>query len=91
MQIKYFAYLRNDSGCKEESLPGSFTAISLLKFLAEKHGPSLKSHILSESGEDIHEDLIFLVDGRHIEFIGGKEREISNDSVVSLFPRIAGG
>ncbi len=91
MKIKYFAYLRNDSACKEETISGSFTALSLLHFLAERHGSALRNHILSEDGEMIHDDLIFLVDGRHIEFMNGKETQISNEAVVSLFPRIAGG
>ncbi|MDD2484595.1 MAG: MoaD/ThiS family protein [Eubacteriales bacterium] len=91
MKVKYFAYLRNDSACKEESIPGSFTALSLLHFLAERHGSGLRKHILSEDGEKIHDDLIFLVDGRHIEFMNGEETQISSDAVVSLFPRIAGG
>ena len=91
MEIKYFAYLRNDSHCKEESVPGSSSAIALLQFLAEKHGSELRQHILSDDGQEIHPDLIFLVDGRHVEFMEGKDTIISEDAVVSLFPRIAGG
>jgi sulfur-carrier protein len=91
MKVKYFAYLRNDAGCKEEPVSGSSTALALLQLLAEKHGPSLRQHILSDDGQDIHADLIFLIDGRHVEFLTGKDTVISENAVVSLFPRIAGG
>ena len=91
MIVKYFAYLRNDAGCKEEPVSGFSTALALLQLLADRHGPSLGQHILSGNGQDIHEDLIFLVDGRHVEFLAGKDTLISENAVVSLFPRIAGG
>jgi len=91
MKIKYYAYLREEAGCKEESLSGSFTALSLLRFLGEKHGPGLSRHLLSPEGDEIHADLIFLLDGRHIEFLNNKETIIPENSIVSLFPRIAGG
>ena len=91
MKVHYFAYLRNEAGCREESVSGSFRALALLEALAQKHGSALRKHLLSEDGTEIHADLIFLVDGRHVEFLEGKDTMITESAVVSLFPRIAGG
>lgn len=92
MVIKYFAYYRNFAGRKEESiLLGPLSAIELLKELGRRHGSTLEKALLTENGEEIHPDVIFLIDGRNIDFMSGKDSIVSNDSIVSLFPRIAGG
>lgn len=91
MKVKYFAYLRDYAGCKEESISGSSTALTLLHVLAKIHGPTLGKHILTEDGKEIHEDLIFLINGRNVDFLQGKDSVIDEGAVVSLFPRIAGG
>ncbi|HVI41702.1 MAG TPA: MoaD/ThiS family protein [Anaerovoracaceae bacterium] len=92
MVVKYFAYFRNFAGRKEESLLlGPITAIELLKELCRLHGSALKNGLLTENGEEIHPDVIFLIDGRNIDFLAGKDSVVNQDAVVSLFPRIAGG
>ena len=92
MIIKYFAYYRSFAGRKEESLLlGPLSAISLLHELGRLHGNTLNKALLTEDGEDVHPDVIFLIDGRNIDFLAGKESVVQKDSVVSLFPRIAGG
>lgn len=92
MVIKYFAYYRSFAGRKEESLLlGPLSAINLLKELGRLHGNALRKALLTEDGEEVHPDVIFLIDGRNIDFLKGKESVVERDSVVSLFPRIAGG
>lgn len=92
MVVKYFAYYRNFAGRKEESLLlGPISAIDLIKELVRLHGSALRKALLTEDGEDIHPDVIFLIDGRNIDFLTGKGSIVEKDSVVSLFPRIAGG
>lgn len=92
MVIKYFAFYRNFAGRKEETLLlGPLSAIDLLKKLSEIHGSTLKKEFLTENSEEIHPNVIFLIDGRNIDFLNGKDSMINEDSVVSLFPRIAGG
>jgi molybdopterin converting factor small subunit len=63
----------------------------LLRELSSLHGSALRKALLTEDGTDIHPDVIFLIDGRNIDFLKGKESAVEKDSVVSLFPRIAGG
>lgn len=92
MVIKYFAYYRNFAGRKEESLLlGPLSAIDLLKELSKLHGSALKKELLTEDGEDVHPDVIFLINGRNIDFLAGRDSVVEKDAVVSLFPRIAGG
>ncbi|MDD3169601.1 MAG: MoaD/ThiS family protein [Eubacteriales bacterium] len=92
MVVRYFAYFRNFAGRKEESLLlGPISAIELLRELSSLHGRTLEKALLTDNGEEIHSDLIFLIDGRNIDFLNGKDSVIGKEAVVSLFPRIAGG
>jgi len=92
MVIKYFAFYRNYAGRKEETLLlGPLSALELLKKLSDLHGTELRKQFLTGDGEEIHPDVIFLIDGRNIDFINGKDSIVGENSVVSLFPRIAGG
>jgi len=92
MIIKYFAYYRNFTGRKEETLLlEPLSAIDLLREICRIHGSALRKELLTEGGEEIHQDVILLIDGRNIDFLSGKDTVIGTNSVVSLFPRIAGG
>lgn len=92
MIIKYFAYFRQDAGCKEESLSlAPITALELLRKISGIHGQRLNEKLLTPAGDDIHPDVIFLIDGRNIDFLQGSDSMVGENAVVSLFPRIAGG
>ncbi len=92
MIVKYFAYYRKYAGLKEETLLlEPLSALDLLKELCRLHGSALERELLTAGGEEIHPDVIFLIDGRNIDFLDGKNPIVDRESVVSLFPRIAGG
>ena len=92
MIIKYYAYFRKDAGCKEETLLlAPLSALNLLQKLADIHGDGFRKNLLSGDQTEIHPDVIFLIDGRNIDFIRGKDSMIQEDDVISLFPRVAGG
>jgi molybdopterin synthase sulfur carrier subunit len=92
MIVKYFAYYRKYAGRKEETLSlGPVTAIELLRELISLHGSALRKELLTADGDEIHPDVIFLVNGRNIDFLKGKDSVLEGDAVISLFPRIAGG
>ena len=92
MIVKYFAYFRNDAGCKEETLLlAPLRVLDFLNKLSEIHGPRLRKRLLTADLKEIHPDVIMLIDGRNIDFIDGKDSIVSEDAVVSLFPRVAGG
>jgi len=92
MIVKYFAYFRKDAGCKEETLLlAPLSVLELLNKLSEIHGQRLRKRLLTADQTEIHPDVIFLIDGRNIDFIDGKDTMVSQDAIVSLFPRVAGG
>jgi len=92
MIVKYFAYFRKDAGCKEETLLlAPLSALELLKHLSQIHGRRLQKRLLTTDLTEIHPDVILLIDGRNIDFINGKDSIVSENAVVSLFPRVAGG
>ena len=92
MIIKYIAYYRQDTGRKAETLDlAPMTALDLLRYLSQRHGEKLAGHLLYRGGEDIHKQVIFLLNGRNIDFLDGSRTIVGRDDEVSLFPRIAGG
>lgn len=92
MIVKYFAYFRDQTHCKEEFFSfGSLSALQLLINIGEKYGKTLSSQLLTEDKQRINSDVIFLINGRNIDFIDGENSKIEETDLVSLFPRIAGG
>lgn len=92
MIIKYFAYYRDDTKCKSEELDiAPLTALELIRYLAEKHGKHFAGRVLYAGGKDIDHQVIFLLNGRNIDFLDGSSTMIGEDDTVSLFPRVAGG
>lgn len=92
MIVKYFAYFRDQTHCKEESFSlEELTALQLLIYIGEKYGKALSSQLLTEDKQDINDDVIFLINGRNIDFMDGKNSKIGEADLISLFPRIAGG
>ena len=92
MIVKYFATFRDHTRCKEEHFAvGSMTALQLLLHIGEKYGAALADQLVSEDKSNIHPDVIFLINGRNIDFIDGKNSTVKETDLISLFPRIAGG
>lgn len=92
MIVKYFAYFRDQTHCKEEVFSfGELSALQLLINIADKYGQTLSSQLLTDDKRDINKEVIFLINGRNIDFIDGKSTKIEGTDMISLFPRIAGG
>ncbi len=90
MVVKFFAYLRNITKAKEIEITGPQNVLELLFFLSSRYGKELKKHILTDKNE-IHPDIIILVNGRHIDHLQWGETRIDHSDEISFFPRIAGG
>jgi len=92
MKVKYFAYYRHDTGCKEEEfLLPPLSVMELLRHIGTKYGKSLADRLMTKERDNINPDVIFLVNGRNIDFLDDIDTIIKEDDLVSLFPRIAGG
>jgi len=102
MTIQYFAYLRDITGCKQEQLSGASNLRALLCLLCAKHGDALREKLYKSgregdgSGkEDLGQDelgnVIIMVNGRHINHLGGMTTVLTDSDTVQIFPVVAGG
>jgi molybdopterin synthase sulfur carrier subunit len=90
MRVKFFAYLRDFTGCKETDVPCQNTIGELTRVLAEKYGPRLREKMLAGDG-GLGPEIIILINGRHVAHLGGINAPLKSDDVVQIFPMVAGG
>jgi molybdopterin synthase sulfur carrier subunit len=91
MRIKYFAYYRDITGCREEELPAPGTMGELLRLLASRYGQKMSEKLLSPDGLTLGPDAIVLVNGRNIAHLGLLEAPLVDTDLVAIFPLVAGG
>ena len=96
MQILYFAYLREYTGCKQEAWPPAPDVRSLLEALCAKHGAPFRQKIYKPGSEGVEGseelgDVIIMVNGRHIDHLGGLATALRDSDTVQIFPVVAGG
>ena len=91
MQIKFFAYLREYTGCKVTDFPYQEDIYGLTHALCDTYGEKLRAKMLSPDGEDLGEEIIILVNGRHVAHLGGIRAALEPTDIVSIFPVVAGG
>lgn len=89
MKVKFFAYLRDYTKTKEVDINGCSTVLELLDMLSEKYGKNLKEKLF-KNGE-LSNEIIILVNGRHIVHLEGINTEIKENDEISIFPVVAGG
>jgi molybdopterin synthase sulfur carrier subunit len=90
MKILYFAYLRDITGCKQEPWPVEPDVRALLASLCTKHGDRLRKKIYAPGTEEPG-DVIIMVNGRHIDHLGGLDATLKEGDAVYIFPVVAGG
>jgi molybdopterin synthase sulfur carrier subunit len=89
MIIKFFAFFRDYTGTKETSTAGSNTLKELLDTLCAKYGKRFTEKVFS--GDKLGDDIIILVNGRHIDHLQGLDTILSENDEISIFPKVAGG
>ena len=90
MRVKFFAYLRDYTGCKETDAPAADNLRDLTRVLSERYGAKLRDKMLASNGE-LGPDIIILINGRHVAHLGGLDAALTDDDVVQIFPKVAGG
>ncbi|MBQ9068117.1 MAG: MoaD family protein [Eggerthellaceae bacterium] len=90
MQLKFFATYRQISGCKECAIPAPSDVLELLHDVSERW-PAFRTLVLDAEGSDRGEDVIILVNGRHIEHLEGMHTKLTDDDTVAITPVVAGG
>jgi len=95
VRVRFFAYLRNLTGCAEADIPYEVSAGALARSLCDLYGDKLRQKIFppgSTGGEEkFNAEIIILVNGRHVDHLGGFTAPLKPDDRVDFFPKIAGG
>ena len=96
MRVRFFANLRDLTGCAETDIPHEETAGTLARSLCARYGDKLRQKIFPPGDpggkeEKFNPEIIFLVNGRHISHLGGFAAPLKPDDRVDIFPLVAGG
>ncbi|MCL1813826.1 MAG: MoaD/ThiS family protein, partial [Treponema sp.] len=92
MQVRFFAYIRNFTGCAEADIPCQETAGALAHSLCERYGSKLQQKFFPSDKEDTFgPEIIVLINGRHVCHLGGVNAPLLPDDRVDIFPVVAGG
>ena len=95
MRVRFFATIRDYTGCAEEDIPYQETAGALARSLCNRYGSKLKEKIFPggnpKGNEEFGPEIIFLINGRHVNHLGGTNAPLKPDDKVDIFPVVAGG
>ena len=98
MRVRFFAYLRHITKCAEADVPYKETIGALARSLCDLYGDELRQKILpcqitGPGGEEekFGSDVIILINGRHVNHLGGPAAPLKPDDRVDIFPLVAGG
>ena len=91
IRVRYYAGIRELAGVAQTCVEGfSGTFAELLRHLEERHGITVINPS-AEEGSDPLSDLILMVNGRHIAYLGGLDALVSDGDSVSIFPMVNEG
>ena len=90
MLVKFFATYRQITGCKSCDVKAPQNILALMEELSERW-PEFRSLILNENGTDKGDDVIIMVNGRHIEHLDGMATKLTEEDHVAITPLVAGG
>jgi len=95
MRVRFFAYIRNYTGCSEGDYPLQPTIGKLARALCDRYGKNLSSKIFpngySKGDEEFGAEIIILINGRHVCHLQGEATPLKDDDRVDIFPVVAGG
>ena len=94
MRVRFFAQLRNITGCAEADIPYEETVGGLARSLCTIYGEKLGEKIFPQGNAEeteIGAEIIILINGRHISHLGGVAAPLKPDDLVDVFPVVAGG
>jgi len=90
MRVKFFAFIREMTGCPEITMPVVPTVGDLARSLGERYGPKLRNKLLA-SDDKLGPEIIILINGRHVAHLGEINAALKDDDTVQIFPVVAGG
>ena len=90
MLVKFLATYRQITGCRSADVATQPDVLALMGELCRRW-PAFDGLILNEDGTDKGDDVIILVNGRHIEHLDGVATKLTDDDYVVITPLVAGG
>lgn len=90
MLVKFFATYRKIAGTTSIDVEAPSDVMALLRSLSERW-PAFRDLFLDETGTRIGDDVIVLVNGRHIEHLDGERTALEDGDRAALTPLVAGG
>lgn len=90
MLVKFFATYRQITGCRTCEIPAPDDVLGLLDELS-KRWPAFRELVLNEAGDGKGDDVIVMVNGRHIEHLDGVATKLGEQDYVAVTPLVAGG
>ncbi|MEG0379171.1 MAG: MoaD family protein [Eubacterium sp.] len=91
MLVKFFATIRNYTGCRSVEVSACKDMYTLLHQLSVTYGSAFRNHVLSPDGEQPGDEIILMVNGRHIEHLEGLKTTLADEDTIAVFPVVAGG
>ena len=93
MRVRFFAHIRDITGCVEADIPHQETVGALARSICELYGEAMRQKIFlaGNSDEAFSPEIIFLINGRHVTHLGGTAAALQPDDRVDIFPMVAGG
>jgi len=93
VRVKFFAYAREITGTRDETLEveDSATVLDLLKVLVNKHGDKLNEYLFDPKTGTPRSHLMFFVNGREISLSQGFDTVLTNDCSLTIIPPVSGG
>lgn len=89
--LNYLLNIRNFTGCKTDSISGSFKIVDLIKALSERYGSQFGKYMLNSEMSKPSDDITILVNGVSIHFLIDGNTIIKDDDTVTFLPEIMGG
>jgi sulfur-carrier protein len=89
VKVKFFATIRDITKSKSIDFEYFETVDTLLHKLCNKYGDALTKKVFN--GSELSNEIIILVNGRHIVHLDGINTKLSENDEISIFPVIAGG
>lgn len=90
MLVKFFATYRQITGVKKLELEAPEDVLALMVELSRRY-PEFHPLLLNAAGDDLGDDAIVMVNGRHIEHLDGVRTKLSQSDTVAVTPLVAGG